>query len=647
MNVVYRSLTVENFGPYKGKNVLTFSLPRDGSPVTLVDGKNGYGKTTLLEAFHWLLYGEQDPRARFDRINRQATAAGSATMSIELQFERGGSHHQIIRSVDTPRGIVYTSLSESLTYLVDGVPQANPTSKIREVLPRPASQFFFFDGAKIMRYADLENDQSVREAIELVLGLPAYENAIIHLRKLRAKWEEAARKEEAKDEEQRKKLEELNSTEKRKQSLESRLAESRKQHVQLGDKKEALTSELAKFEHLQERLVAIRQLETQEAHQKDRLDALRKEQAQAVRRNAQWYVLPLLQESLALREAELEKLQVVHEAHQRRRFVMEFIERLDGLDPRDAPPTLPATLAALVDKIYPKPSTGIDTTAMAQLHVNVGRLREKVRALEGLPTPQETQAQYKKARAKLAQLQTELRNLRQNLRQVDEHEAQAIAEKQEAVVKQMGTVEGEIAQVERELQETMEKYQELRKLASKSAASDQAKQLYAMAEKAEKLENAFRTVLDLVRNEKRKSIETEATALFRKLTRKPDVYERFRINDDYTLSLLDRDGIEHRRDQISAGEKQLVALSFIVGLMRSTEKQAPLVIDTPFGHLDKLHRENVIRHLPEVGQQLVFLVTDADVAKEHEALLNAKTGKKFVIDYDGKTQTSRLREVTP
>lgn len=50
----FTSLTVENFGPFKGCQTIDFTN-EDG--VTIIWGNNGRGKTTLLNIFRYALFG--------------------------------------------------------------------------------------------------------------------------------------------------------------------------------------------------------------------------------------------------------------------------------------------------------------------------------------------------------------------------------------------------------------------------------------------------------------------------------------------------------------------------------------------------------------------------------------------------------------
>ena len=48
------SMTIDNFGPYKGANAIDFT---DQKGVSIFWGDNGRGKTVLLNAFRFALFG--------------------------------------------------------------------------------------------------------------------------------------------------------------------------------------------------------------------------------------------------------------------------------------------------------------------------------------------------------------------------------------------------------------------------------------------------------------------------------------------------------------------------------------------------------------------------------------------------------------
>jgi DNA sulfur modification protein DndD len=57
----FLKMTLTNFGPYKGEQTIDFT---DKSGVIILWGNNGRGKTTLLNAFRFALFGKIQRRKR-------------------------------------------------------------------------------------------------------------------------------------------------------------------------------------------------------------------------------------------------------------------------------------------------------------------------------------------------------------------------------------------------------------------------------------------------------------------------------------------------------------------------------------------------------------------------------------------------------
>ena len=56
-----------------------------------------------------------------------------------------------------------------------------------------------------------------------------------------------------------------------------------------------------------------------------------------------------------------------------------------------------------------------------------------------------------------------------------------------------------------------------------------------------------------------------------------------------------------------------MALSLIDGLNKAARRLDPIVMDTPFGRLDSRHRQNVLRYLPEMAEQVILLVHEGEM----------------------------------
>jgi exonuclease SbcC len=111
--------------------------------ITAIIGPNGSGKTTVLEAIAWALYGQPAIRGQRDGI-RFLGAGARAQVEVELDFELAGHRYRIKRGLTT--AAVYLDGSDSAV--------ANSISAVNELVARrmgmSRAEFFstYFTGQK-------------------------------------------------------------------------------------------------------------------------------------------------------------------------------------------------------------------------------------------------------------------------------------------------------------------------------------------------------------------------------------------------------------------------------------------------------------------------------------------------------------------
>ena len=113
------------------------------SGLTGIIGANGSGKSTILEAIAWALYGQEAARGKKETI-RSLRAAPGARVKVELDFELGGHRYRVERGLTSAE--LYLDGSDS--------PVANSLTGVSEMLRRrlgmSRDEFFntYFTGQK-------------------------------------------------------------------------------------------------------------------------------------------------------------------------------------------------------------------------------------------------------------------------------------------------------------------------------------------------------------------------------------------------------------------------------------------------------------------------------------------------------------------
>jgi DNA sulfur modification protein DndD len=129
------------------------------------------------------------------------------------------------------------------------------------------------------------------------------------------------------------------------------------------------------------------------------------------------------------------------------------------------------------------------------------------------------------------------------------------------------------------------------------------------------LHQMFSSGIEVLRDRLRNRVAKEATAVFKELTTEP-TFMGLEINPNYGLTILDREG---RQVTVrSAGAEQIVAMSLLGALNRSANRPGPIVVDTPFGRLDPKHRLNIMKYIPHMGDQVIFLVHEGEINRERD-----------------------------
>ncbi|MDJ0725148.1 MAG: hypothetical protein QNJ38_08565 [Prochloraceae cyanobacterium] len=101
------------------------------------------------------------------------------------------------------------------------------------------------------------------------------------------------------------------------------------------------------------------------------------------------------------------------------------------------------------------------------------------------------------------------------------------------------------------------------------------------------------------------------------------------------------------KHRLSAGEKQLLAISFLWGLARVSGRNLPIAIDTPLGRLDSSHRNNLVeRYFPSASHQVILLSTDTEIGEQEVNMLRKQEAiaSEYLLKYDNFKRQTKIEK---
>ena len=134
--------------------------------------------------------------------------------------------------------------------------------------------------------------------------------------------------------------------------------------------------------------------------------------------------------------------------------------------------------------------------------------------------------------------------------------------------------------------------------------------------------------------------------MFLRLCNKEDMVTSVHIDSHtFIVSIKDAQGRSLEKHNLSSGLKQIFALSLLWGLAKVSKIEIPMIIDTPFGRLDSIHRTNLLQnYYPNAGRQLIILSTDEEIDTQSITLLENHIAKTFLLERKSELEPTQIME---
>lgn len=632
---------------------------------TVIQGANGAGKTNILNAITWCLFGkEYHMDSKYKGLPPVNVAAldekkgDIVEMSVEIRFiDDNDKKILILRS---------QSYRESNGKLVElpgahappcimfqgerdwGYPQYGADAKFRidSLIPEDVEEYFFFDGERMDAYFKVKSGNEIRNAVFQISQLGLFETLIERLR--------------------RRKNEFVKQTKGLSPEVESIREELDIHTRSLNVDKEQLEDLIRKRNdaaNLENEL--SQKLQNSSSENIRRLEEQRKEIEENISR---------LQDDI--KDLEDDRLRILHKAMPIIFTYSPLMKTKSLIEGRKEAGLIPPMyklifIRKLLDKgkcicksdISNKDEYSSSRRKNVEAFLQEGelselsneliesnvRIQEMLASIEGFPDEIRTlEKKLNSLHENKSRLNDKLNAISQEIKQTDieeirnwEKQKQESSQEKDSLNIQIGKEQhiitqrmGRIRFCEIKLKQELKKEEKFSNLESLLAFCDES---IRCAEETK----------DAIMKEVKSQVEKKASDQFLALIWKKSTYKGVVIDDDYNISVPYIDGRE-ALGTLSAGERQVCALSFMAALNSVSGFKVPIIVDTPLARISREPRRNIAENLPNYlrGTQVTLLVTEEEYTKEVREALSEKVGKSYIINFqdqrEGKTAEVEL-----
>lgn len=191
----------------------------------------------------------------------------------------------------------------------------------------------------------------------------------------------------------------------------------------------------------------------------------------------------------------------------------------------------------------------------------------------------------------------------------------------------LGQLRGKIEQKKEEVEERKKAWQ--REVEREKKHETILRKISFVENASEKIEGIEKEILEQVRTETEDSLEQ----FFNDLIWKDEPYD-IELTDEYEVHVYGPSG-EKNLGSLSAGERQVLALSFMSALAQISGFSAPILIDTPLGRISSKPKKRIAQNVPNYLEdtQVTFLMTDEEYTDEVRVFLKDKVANEYHLDY--------------
>ncbi|MGL5436958.1 MAG: AAA family ATPase [Lachnospiraceae bacterium] len=655
--MLIRKIILNNFRQFEGKQELEFSCDKDKN-VTVLLGDNTFGKTTILQAFNWCLYGFADfPKdsnpdflLNLEMANRESGINKKCEVYVEVILEHKKTEYIINRKqiyIDRAYNNWNTLTDQlSVLYKEDGglvktVRSGEEKTIINGILPQSLSGYFFFDTERV---SDISSRKDLSDAVRGLLGLAAIGNARKHLGSRTTKssaigqWNSSLDSDG--DERAREAQETISVETDKEEALERELANAEKELVSLHAQKEKIADILRDNQ-------STAQLQAQKQMYEETLETEKQELLECNQLFLDFYnngvvtyfMLPLMEQAeQCLISANVDDCGIRDMTEASIRDIIKRGRCICGETIISGDDVTEGNTAYrhIIEELRYLPPIHIGTA----IHNYKELLENDRRGISQLfPTIEQKYKQIQKHRNDITRLENDIEKIEESIFGKENMSNYEIdMNRIKADIKRMmgnkGRCNRDIGACESAIVSAQKTYDSL------VSASSRNKRLIAYIAYAEKICSWIDETYLEKEQEMRTKLQERVNDIFAQMYHGQ---RRVQIDKQYHVTLFAQ---LHGKEVItgeSEGLKRVKNFAFIAGLVDLAKEKAslgrgvtdtiswdneayPLVMDAPFSNADETHIKNISSVLPKVANQVIMFVMEKDW-QYAEPVMSARVGK--------------------
>ena len=632
------SISIQNLGPFREQQTFDLSVHSE-RPVILIKALNGSGKTTLLNALQVGLYGYKaiNPARRSDYEQfiaslQRTDATGIARIEMKLVVEIGSDRKDLnIRREWIQKDSGYR---ERFRVFESGVELLGVADEwddfINGILPVELVHLFLFDGEKIEALANPDRLPALlKRATEVFLGLEGIDALNTDLKAVERRAGSAKTLRESTSEAQSQVDEYGNQL----TELEQRISLLSQQKANAQSQLDSAQRKLDEYtvSAQQSGLNAYEQAASLKANVEFCKERKKHAQAAVVEALENPY-LPLawLGDLWVKYKDQWQKAQKTRHSHLLKE---EFSKR----DERVVNAITDPSVRSIVESVLSEDLARLQTD-----DENSPPLLEGGNPLEIEPLIDSAKVQLNLARQELDTAQTDLEKAQKQVDQIPaEEQISDILRKMQELAQKVSDAEKELRNIEKELDEAWSYHEHIESRLNtalqrmRSELKENTFQLKAL-EASDRAKRTLAIFRERLLASKAQWLSDMITKEFKQLLRKRNLISRVRVEpESYAVTIEDASGHDLPMERLSAGERQILAISVLSALIRERKGRFPVVVDTPLARLDRKHRESLIHNFfAKISHQVMVLSTDEEVEGSAYRAMSRHLNREYSLIFD-------------